>query len=113
MNNTQPEVIKTELIEGQGAELQKGQTGLFHYIGTLEDGTEFDSSYKRGEPLEVPVGVGYVIPGWDMGLPGMKVGSKRRLEIPYQLAYGENGIPNLIPPKSTLIFEVELVEILE
>jgi FKBP-type peptidyl-prolyl cis-trans isomerase len=100
-----------DIVVGQGAEAKKGDTLRMHYRGKLEDGTEFDSSYNRGEPFEVPIGAGFVIRGWDEGIPGMKVGGKRVLTIPADMAYGERGVPGVIPPNATLIFEVELVEI--
>ena len=80
------------------------------YEGHLEDGTQFDSSYKRGEPFEFDLGQGQVIRGWDKGLRGMKVGGKRHLVIPPEMGYGSNDL-SLIPPNSTLIFDVELVDI--
>jgi len=80
------------------------------YEGHLEDGTQFDSSYKRGEPFEFDLGQGQVIRGWDKGLRGMKVGGKRHLVIPPEMGYGSDDL-SLIPPNSTLIFDVELVDI--
>ena len=104
--------LKIEDIEvGTGQEVKNGDTVVMNYIGTLEDGTKFDSSYDRNQSFETQIGVGQVIQGWDKGVPGMKVGGKRKLTIPYQLAYGENGIPGVIPARATLIFEVELVSI--
>ena len=100
-----------DLKVGEGTEVKSGDNISIHYLGTLENGTKFDSSYDRGEPFEVKIGVGYVIAGWDQGVIGMKVGGKRKLTIPYNLAYGEMGIPGTIPPKATLIFEVELMGI--
>ena len=96
--------------EGEGSEVKEGDTVVMNYKGTLEDGTQFDSSYDRGEPFETQIGVGQVIKGWDMGIPGMKVGGKRKLTIPADLAYGDRAVGN-IPANSTLIFEVELLEI--
>ena len=86
-----------------------GDMVVAHYRGTLLDGTVFDESYKRGEPLRFPVGVGRVIKGWDEALVDMCKGEKRRLIIPHWLAYGDRGAGGLIPPRATLVFEVELV----
>jgi len=106
------EKLKIEDITiGTGSEVKTGDTVVMHYSGTLEDGTKFDSSYDRGEPFETQIGVGQVIKGWDEGVPGMKVGGKRKLTIPSELAYGERGAGNVIPPFATLIFEVELLQI--
>lgn len=82
-----------------------------HYKGTLEDGTEFDSSYGRGQPLTFTLGSAQVIKGWDQGLMGMCEGEKRKLVIPPELGYGSSGAPPKIPGDATLIFEVELVKI--
>lgn len=97
--------------EGNGTKAEKGQTVLVHYNGTFTDGKKFDSSYDRGEPLSFPLGMGRVIKGWDEGIALLSVGGKAKLIIPYQLAYGKNGYPGAIPPKSTLLFDVELVGI--
>ena len=83
-----------------------------HYTGTLEDGTKFDSSLDRNRPFDFVLGSGEVIQGWDVGIEGMNVGGKRTLIIPYDMAYGTGGIPGVIPPKATLNFDVELLEIL-
>lgn len=103
-------VIEDELV-GEGDEAQSGDIVSVHYTGTLEDGMVFDSSVERGEPFEFNLGAGEVIAGWDQGVAGMKVGGKRTLTIPPDLAYGAGGIPGAIPPNATLVFEVELLEI--
>jgi peptidylprolyl isomerase len=93
---------------GTGALAQPGWKYTVHYTGWLHDGTKFDSSVDRGQPFDFQQGAHRVIPGWDQGFAGMKVGGKRRLFIPYQLAYGERG-SGPIPPKSDLIFDIELI----
>jgi FKBP-type peptidyl-prolyl cis-trans isomerase len=100
-----------DLQEGTGPEVKVGDRVSIHYHGTLEDGTVFDSSVERGEPFETVIGVGQLIQGWDQGIPGMKVGSKRQLTIPPSMGYGDQAVGK-IPAHSTLIFEVELLEIL-
>lgn len=90
---------------------RNGDTVAVHYTGKLEDGTVFDSSVDRGTPIEFPLGVGRVIPGWDQGILGMCVGEKRRLTIPPHLGYGSSGAGNAIPPDATLVFTTELVSI--
>jgi len=102
------EYIDTQ--EGSGDNPNVGQKISVHYTGTLPDGTKFDSSYDRDEPLQFMVGIGQVIKGWDEGLLSMKTGGKRTLFIPPELAYGERDL-GVIPPNSTLHFDVELVEI--
>ncbi len=94
---------------GDGPSPEAGQTVSVHYTGWLEDGTMFDSSFLRGQPIDFPIGVGGVIPGWDEGVLSMNVGGKRQLVIPADLGYGAQGAGNVIPPNATLIFEVELV----
>ncbi|WP_417882181.1 peptidylprolyl isomerase [Xanthomarina gelatinilytica] len=97
------------LQKGTGKQAEKGKTVSVHYKGQLADGTVFDSSYKRKQPLEFPVGVGQVIPGWDEGIQLLHVGDKARLVIPSDLGYGSRGAGGVIPPDATLIFDVELM----
>ena len=101
----------TELQVGEGAEASSGQTVAVHYRGTLENGKQFDASYDRGTPFNFPLGAGRVIKGWDEGVVGMKVGGKRKLVIPPDLAYGSRGAGGVIPPNATLVFEVELLDV--
>ena len=109
---TSKQGVKIEILkEGAGAIAKKGDTVSVHYVGTLENGTKFDSSVDRGTPFEFTLGVGQVIPGWDIGVEGMKVGEARKLTIPSELAYGPNGAGNTIPPNAKLIFEVQLLGI--
>jgi FKBP-type peptidyl-prolyl cis-trans isomerase len=97
-------------VVGTGESPKPGQIVTVHYTGTLEDGTKFDSSVDRGQPLVFPIGTGRVIKGWDEGVMTMKVGGKRRLIIPPDLGYGARGAGGgVIPPNATLIFEVELL----
>lgn len=106
-----PDKLKIEDVKkGDGAVVKDGDHVTVHYTGWLEDGTKFDSSKDRKEPFEVAIGAGYVIKGWDMGIPGMKVGGKRKLTIPHDLGYGKYG-SGPIPGFATLIFEIELLKI--
>ena len=98
-----------EVQAGKGAEAVAGKTVSVHYTGTLTDGKKFDSSVDRGQPFKFVLGQGQVIPGWEQGIQGMKVGGKRKLTIPPNLGYGERGAGNVIPPNATLIFDVELL----
>ena len=98
-------------IEGEGAEIVKHSKIQVHYTGKLQDGTKFDSSFDRGEPFSFQIGLRQVIEGWEIGLMGMKVGGKRTLIIPSELAYGERGAGDLIPPNATLTFDVEIVAV--
>jgi peptidylprolyl isomerase len=97
-----------DLTVGTGAEVKSGDTVTVNYLGTLTNGTKFDSSYDRNQPFTTQIGVGQVIKGWDEGIVGMKVGGKRKLTIPASLGYGSQDMGS-IPPNSTLIFEVELL----
>lgn len=108
--NIDAQALKSEdLIVGTGADAKTGMTVAVHYTGTLTDGTKFDSSLDRGEPFTFTLGAGEVIEGWDLGVVGMKVGGKRKLTIPSDLAYGEDGAGESIPPNATLVFDIELL----
>jgi len=108
----QPAGLQIEdLVVGNGIEATAGQTVSVHYTGWLLDGTKFDSSVDRGMPFEFSLGAGQVIVGWDQGVQGMKEGGRRKLTIPPDLAYGDRGAPPVIPPKSVLVFEVELLKV--
>lgn len=98
-------------VEGDGQSPKAGQTVSVHYKGSLADGTVFDDSISRGQPIEFPIGMGRVISGWDEGILLLKVGGKARLVIPSDLGYGEQGAGGVIPPNATLIFDVELVKV--
>ena len=114
---TEPKtLIVQDIVTGTGAEAASGKTVTVNYTGFLTNGTVFDSSIPRGTPFTFALGAGQVIQGWDQGIVGMKVGGKRRLTIPSDLAYGPQAIPDsnggiLIPANSTLIFDVELLDV--
>jgi FKBP-type peptidyl-prolyl cis-trans isomerase len=97
--------------KGTGVKATKGKTVSVHYKGQLEDGAVFDSSYKRNAPIDFPLGMGNVIPGWDEGIALLQVGDKARFVIPSHLGYGERGAGGVIPPNATLIFDVELMDV--
>ncbi|WP_271770133.1 peptidylprolyl isomerase [Aquimarina algiphila] len=97
--------------KGDGVKAEKGKTVSVHYKGSLTDGTVFDSSYKRNQPIDFALGVGQVISGWDEGIALLQVGDKARFVIPPYLGYGESGAGGVIPPNATLIFDVELVAV--
>jgi peptidylprolyl isomerase len=99
-----------DLVIGAGPGITSGYLASVHYEGRLENGQKFDSSYDRGKAFLFLLGAGKVIQGWELGVPGMKVGGKRKLIIPSELAYGEEGAGGVIPPNAILIFEVELID---
>ena len=107
MSDLQIEILR----EGNGAVAAAGQTVTVHYVGTLTNGSKFDSSRDRGQGFTFGLGAGQVIKGWDQGVAGMKVGGLRKLTIPPELGYGARGFPPVIPANSTLIFEVELLSV--
>ena len=107
---TKSGVKYTTLKEGTGAVARSGQTVSVHYVGTLDDGREFDNSRKRGKPAEFLIGVGNVIRGWDEGVPGMKIGEIRKLDIPAAAGYGAQG-KGPVPQNANLHFEVELMDV--
>lgn len=110
--DTVSELQITDTLVGTGDVVEAGDTISIHYRGTTSTGEEFDSSYKRGQPYTLVIGAGEVIPGWDQGVPGMKVGGTRTLAIPSSLGYGKN--PNgQIPPNCTLLFDLELVNLVK
>ncbi|WP_374045176.1 FKBP-type peptidyl-prolyl cis-trans isomerase [Geobacter sp. AOG1] len=108
---TRSGLVYQDLVTGTGISPDQGKTAKVHYTGWLKDGTKFDSSLDRNEPFSFVVGKGEVIKGWDEGVKSMKVGGKRRLIVPSQLAYGKKGAGGVIPPGATLIFEIELLEV--
>jgi FKBP-type peptidyl-prolyl cis-trans isomerase len=118
MNAKITELQKTDSVVGTGAEAVKGKVAVVHYTGWLYDpssvdkkGRKFDSSLDRGSPFSFPLGGGRVIRGWDEGVAGMRVGGRRTLVIPAEMAYGSRGAGGVIPPDATLLFEIELLEV--
>jgi FKBP-type peptidyl-prolyl cis-trans isomerase len=107
-----PELQIEDMVIGSGDSPNQGQTVVVHYTGWLTDGKKFDSSVDRGQPFEFQIGVGQVIQGWDQGVLSMRVGGKRKLTIPPELAYVDRDVGDgLIPANSTLVFEVELLDL--
>ena len=102
-------MITEDLVVGTGATAKAGKELLVHYVGRLADGTQFDSSRARDEPLDFPLGAGHMIQGWEQGLPGMRVGGKRRLVIPPGLGFGKEGVGSVVPPNAILFYEFELL----
>jgi peptidylprolyl isomerase len=106
------ELETTDLTEGEGTEAQTGDTVTMQYVGVnYSDGQEFDTSWDDPQPLTFQLGAGSVIPGWEQGIPGMKVGGRRELVIPPDLAYGKQGSPPAIGPNETLVFVVDLLDV--
>nr|WP_198134595.1 FKBP-type peptidyl-prolyl cis-trans isomerase [Shewanella denitrificans] len=106
------ELIVEDVLLGEGKAAVKGALITTHYRGVLADGSQFDSSFDKGQPFQCVIGTGRVIKGWDLGLMGMKVGGKRKLSVPAHLAYGERQVGALIPANADLYFELELLEVL-
>ena len=111
LNDLPNELVKEDLVVGDGASAEAGKEVVVHYVGWTADGEQFDNSRSRDEPLDFPLGEGHMIAGWEQGLQGMKVGGRRRLVIPPGLAYGDKGLGGIIPPHATLEFEVELLAV--
>jgi FKBP-type peptidyl-prolyl cis-trans isomerase FkpA len=105
------DLLIDDLQVGTGAEAVSGRSVEVHYTGRLTDGKKFDSSLDRGRAFTFKLGAGQVIQGWDRGIAGMRVGGKRKLTVPAELGYGARGFSNLIPPHSTLVFDVELLAV--
>lgn len=106
------ELVSEDVVEGEGEQARTGDRVSVHYVGVdYETGEEFDSSWDRGQPFDFRLGSGGVIEGWDEGLVGMKVGGRRRLTIPPDLAYGAEGQPPAIGPNATLVFVVDLLDV--
>jgi FKBP-type peptidyl-prolyl cis-trans isomerase len=111
MTTTSEGLIIEDITVGTGETAQVGQTVSVHYVGTLQDGTKFDSSLDRGQPFSFTIGQGRVIQGWEQGVQGMKVGGKRKLVIPPALGYGDRAVGNVIPANATLVFEIDLLAV--
>lgn len=112
-HNTPSGLQYAEIKAGNGASPHDGQIAVVHFIGWLDDGTQFDSSRDRKKPFGFPLGSGQVIKGWDEGVRGMRVGGTRRLIVPPALGYGSAGIPGTVPPDATLTFDIELLHIVD
>ena len=106
------ELVKRDIVKGKGAEAKTGDTVKLQYVGVVyETGKEFDATWDRGQPFTFKLGSGGVIPGWQQGIPGMRVGGRRELIIPPSLGYGAQGSPPAIPPNATLIFAIDLLSV--
>lgn len=105
-------LVYEDTVFGTGAEAKAGRPVAVHYTGWLTDGSKFDSSKDRQEPFSFMLGARHVIAGWDEGVQGMKVGGTRKLTIPPELGYGARGAGGVIPPNATLVFEVELLDVM-
>ena len=103
----------TDLVIGKGPTPRDGQVVVVHFNGWLDDGAQFDSTYRKKKPFGFELGIGQVIKGWDMGVRGMRPGGKRRLIVPPALGYGAEGVANLVPPNASLVFDIELVSVLD
>ena len=111
LTKTESGLRYVDVSKGQGEEASAGRTVTVHYTGWLPNGKKFDSSRDRNEPFSFTIGTQQVIAGWDEGVAGMRVGGRRKLVIPAELGYGANGAPPDIPPNSTLVFDVELLDV--
>lgn len=111
-NKNMNPVEKSISVQGSGVASKKGDIVIVHYVGKLTDGTVFDSSRKRNQPFPVTLGANQVIAGWEEGLVGVSKGEKLLLTIPSEKAYGEAGYPGVIPPNATLVFEIEVIDVL-
>ncbi len=106
------ELVKRDIVKGKGAEANLGDTVKVQYVGVVYDtGKEFDATWDRGQPFTFRLGSGGIIPGWQQGIPGMRVGGRRELIVPPNLGYGAQGSPPAIPPNATLIFVIDLLSI--
>lgn len=110
-DTTETGLVIQDIKIGSGKAAKMGNYVTLHYAGWLTDGKLFDSSIKRNKPFTLRIGAGQVIQGWEEGIQGMKVGGKRRLTIPPDLAYGEEGYAKVIPPNATLVFDLELLSV--